>query len=72
MHACDSIWCVDQAAKLEPFSSFLTSLQLPSHYPRVLTATAKGMEHWSKYKMQIPMLFEIFGVSDLHMWIVWW
>ncbi len=28
---------------------------------RVLTATAKGMEHWSKYKQHTQMIFEVFG-----------
>ena len=55
---------IDQGAKLEPSPPPRVSVQLLSHFPRVLTATAKGMEHWSKYKAQTPMLFEIFGSSD--------
>ena len=29
---------------------------------RVLTATARGMEHWSKYKDYTHLLFEVFGM----------
>ena len=27
----------------------------------MLTATAQGMKHWSKYKNHTPLLFEVFG-----------
>ena len=33
----------------------------PSNSPRVLTATAQGMKHWSQYKKHSPLLFEVFG-----------
>ena len=53
-----------QGAKLEPSPHPTNmSLQMLSHFPRILTATAKGMEHWSKYKAQMAMLFEVFGAS---------
>ncbi|CAI7995924.1 Spermatogenesis-associated protein 22 [Geodia barretti] len=39
-------------------------MQKSSHLPRVLTATARGLGHWSKFKAQIPMLFEIIGTLD--------
>lgn len=52
-----------QSAQLDKSASSLANPRgKPIQKRRVLTATAKGMQHWSKYKHHSQMLFEVFGI----------
>ena len=58
---CKVCLCMQSAQLDKSASSLANPRGKPIQKRRVLTATAKGMQHWSKYKHHSQMLFEVFG-----------
>ena len=50
-----------QTASLEISHAVNQSTRQKNRELRVLTATAQGVEHWSKYTPYAQLLFEVYG-----------